>query len=146
MKLTSTEFLNKSEIPSLYTCDGQNFNPPLSLSGVPAPAKSLALIVDDPDATVGTWDHWVIWNISPAVAEIAENSVPSGAIVGQNSWSEKKYGGPCPPSGSHRYFFKLYALDTMLNISSDSNVHDLIAAMQNHILTETELMGTYQRK
>ena len=110
--LKSPAFENGAEIPSRYTCDGENINPTLIIENVPEGVKSLVLIMDDPDATGGaTWDHWLLWNIPPETKEISENSVPAGAIQGKTSWGTNKYGGPCPPKGSspHRYMFKLYA-------------------------------------
>ena len=146
MTIESTAFKNEEEIPSKYTCDGEAINPPLTIKNVPENAKSLTLIVDDPDAPSGTWDHWILWNIPKEVMQIAEGSTPMGAVVGKNSSGENSYGPPCPPSGAHRYYFRLYALDTPLNLSSNSNSDDLRGAMEGHILAEAELMGRYQRK
>ena len=144
MKLTSTAFSHNKPIPSEFTCDGQNVNPPLSIVDVPANAKSLALIVDDPDAPVGNWDHWIVFNISPSAKEIAENAEPNGTS-GKNSWNKTGYGGPCPPSGTHRYFFKLYALDIILNLPNGSDKKQVESAMQNHIIAKAELIGLYKR-
>lgn len=116
MKITSPSFQENAFIPSKYTCDGENINPPLVISDVSADAKSLALIVDDPDAPVGTFVHWLVWNIPPRVGEIKEGSLPEGSIQGTNDFGKKEYGGPCPPSGTHRYFFRLYALNQELNL------------------------------
>jgi len=146
MTIESTAFKNEEEIPSKYTCDGEAINPPLTIKNVPENAKSLTLIVDDPDAPSGTWDHWILWNIPKEVMQIAEGSTPMGAVVGKNSSGENSYGPPCPPSGAHRYYFRLYALDTPLNLSSNSNSDDLRGAMEGHVLAEAELMGRYQRK
>ena len=146
MQIESSQFKNGGEIPSKFTCDGLGINPDLSFKDVPIEAKSLALIVDDPDAPSGTWDHWVIWNIAPDTKEILENSTPTGAVVGQNSWPTQKYGAPCPPNGTHRYFFKLFALDIMLNIPQTSGSSELTNAMQSHILAQAELVGKYSRK
>jgi Raf kinase inhibitor-like YbhB/YbcL family protein len=146
MKLTSPIFNNNQPIPSKYTCDGENVNPPLSISEVPENAKSLVLIVDDPDAPMGTWVHWTLWNIDPKITEIAENSVPLNAVQGKTSFGNNKYGGPCPPSGTHRYFFKLYALDNTLTLSSSSTKGDLEKAMEGHIIEKTELIWLYSRK
>lgn len=146
MKLTSSAFLHNSEIPSKYTCDGENINPPLGISGVPEGAKSVALISDDPDAPAGTWVHWTLWNISTATAEIPENSAPEGAIEGKTSFGKLGYGGPCPPSGTHRYFFKLYALDTIVNLDSSASKEDVLSAIEGHILDQAELIGTYRRR
>lgn len=144
MKLTSLAFSNNGNVPSKYTCDGQNVNPPLSFEDIPANAKSLVLIVDDPDAPMGTWDHWIIFNIPPTVADISENSVPAGtqALI---SWGKPGYGGPCPPSGTHHYHFKLYALDAMIMLGSSAKKADIEQAMQGHILEQTELLGLYSR-
>lgn len=144
MKLTSPAFTHNGVIPSEYTCDGNDLSPPLVISDVPANAKSLALIMDDPDAPVGTWDHWVVFDISPSTTQIPKGTEPQGT-AGRNSWGRKGYGGPCPPSGTHRYFFKLYALDTKLNLSEGATKKDLEKAMQGHIIAQAQLMGTYKR-
>ena len=146
MRIKSPAFEDGGKIPSRYTCDGEELSPELIFQEVPKEAHSLALIVDDPDTTVGTWDHFVLWNISPSAPGIEENSVPKGAVVGQNSWPKNEYGGPCPPEGSHRYFFKLYALDTAFNLPATSGSTDLQRAMGGHILAEAELMGKYERQ
>lgn len=146
LNVSSPAFASMGQIPAKYTCDGSDVNPPLKWEGVPAQAKSLALIVDDPDAPAGTWVHWVMWNIDTARTEIAENSVPKGAVQGMTDFRKQAYGGPCPPSGSHRYFFKLYALDTVLNIPPRSSKADLEKAMKGHIVANAELVGTYKRK
>ena len=146
MKLTSTAFEENGLIPKEYTCDGKDVNPPLTLGGVPPEAKSLALIVDDPDAPMGTWVHWVMWNIEPGLKSIGQNSVPAGAVQGLNDFRTNRYGGPCPPSGTHRYFFKLYALDAMLKIGPKSTKADLEKAMAGHIVGQGQLMGTYKRR
>jgi Raf kinase inhibitor-like YbhB/YbcL family protein len=146
MKLTSTAFQDNGPIPKEHTCDGKDTNPPLAFGNVPSEAKSLAMIADDPDAPVGTWVHWVMWNIDPGVKSIEENSVPAGATQGLNDFKKNKYGGPCPPSGTHRYFFKLYAVDTMLNISPKSTKADLEKAMAGHIVGQGQLVGLYKRR
>ena len=146
MKLTSSVFLNNQNIPAKYSCDGVNVNPPLTLSDVPNNAKSLVLIMDDPDAPMGTWIHWTVWNIDPKTSEIAENSVPSQAIEGKTSSGKSGYGGPCPPSGTHRYFFKLYALDIALSLPQSTTKEDLEKAMTGHTLEQAELVGLYNRK
>ncbi|MEM2918372.1 MAG: YbhB/YbcL family Raf kinase inhibitor-like protein [Candidatus Altiarchaeota archaeon] len=145
MKIKSSAFEQNGKIPIKYTCQGQDINPPLEFSEIPKEAKSLALIMDDPDAPLGTWDHWIIWNIPPETKEILEGEIPKNAIQGQNSWKKNSYGGPCPPSGVHRYFFKLYALDTILNIKENSKKSDLEKAMQGHILAKAELIGLYEK-
>jgi len=146
MKLTSSVFKNNGLIPPKYTCDGENVNPPLQISEVPEGTKSLALVIDDPDAPMETWDHWIIWNINPAISSIDENSVPPGATEGLNSAKQHSYSGPCPPSGTHHYHFKLYALDTTLNLDPASGKKELEKAIENHILDFAELIGLYQRK
>ena len=144
MKITSTSFQHNSVMPSQFTCDGQNINPPLDINDVPSNAKSLALIVDDPDAVVGVWDHWVVFNMPPSANQIAQDSQPDG-VAGKNSGGRNNYQGPCPPSGTHRYFFKLYALDSMLNLPEGSGKKQVEAAMQNHIVAKAELIGTYKK-
>ena len=144
MKLTSSAFTHNGAISSEYTCDGADSSPQLVISDVPANAKSLALIMDDPDAPVGTWDHWVVFNIPPSTKEISKGTEPNG-VAGRNSWGRTGYGGPCPPSGTHRYFCKLYALDIMLNLPQGATKKDLEKAMQGHIIAKAELMGTYKR-
>ncbi len=146
MKLESPIFENNGNIPSKYTCDGGNVNPPLEIREVPENAKSLVLIVDDPDAPMGTWVHWTVWNISPKTTEISENSVPEGAVEGITDFGKPGYGGPCPPSGTHRYFFKLYALNTTLDLDSSAKAKDIEKAMEGHILDKAELIGLYSRQ
>lgn len=150
MKISSPAFENNSQIPKKYTCDGENISPEILISDVPDEAKSLALIMDDPDVPktihpLGIWTHWVMWNISTGTKVIAENSVPVGVIVGANSRGKNIYAGPCPPDREHRYFFKLYALDIKLNLLSDTVKSGLLEAMTNHILAEAELIGIYNR-
>ncbi len=142
IKVTSTAFREGGRIPRKYTCDGDNVNPPLTIGDVPAETKSLVLIVDDPDAPGGTWDHWVVWNIPP-ITEILENSVPGEQ--GMNDSMRQRYSGPCPPPGTHRYFFKVYALDTLLNLDPSSTKHVVEEAMKGHILAQGELIGRYSR-
>ena len=144
MKFTSPAFVNNGTIPSEFTCDGSDLSPPLSISDVPSNAKSLALVMDDPYAPVGTWDHWIVFNIPSSTKQIAKGTEPYG-VAGKNSWGRTGYGGPCPPSGTHRYFFKLYALDTILNLPEGSTKKDLERAMQGHIISQVQLMGTYKR-
>jgi Raf kinase inhibitor-like YbhB/YbcL family protein len=146
LKISSTAFSHNGAIPPKYTCDGADVNPPLAIENIPAEAKSLVLIVDDPDAPMGTWVHWVVWNIDSSVKEIKENSVPLGASQGMTDFRKQKYGGPCPPSGTHRYFFKLYALDTTLTIGPNSIKAVVESAMKDRILAQTELIGLYSRK
>jgi hypothetical protein len=130
-------------IPKKYTCDGQDINPPITIEGIPKEAKTLVLAVDDPDAPSGTWDHWIVWNIPASTSKIAENSVPGKE--GVNSARQQGYMGPCPPGGTHRYFFKVYALDTELSLGSGSRKKDAEKAMQGHVLAMGELMGLYRR-
>lgn len=147
MKIISPAFGHNQEVPSIYTCDGENVNPPVTFSDIPKEAKSLVLIVDDPDAvSKKPWIHWVVFNIDPTTLEIAENSVPSGAIEGITDFGKPGWGGPCPPSGAHRYFFKLYALDTTLHLLDGAKKEEVEEAMNNHILSSAELIGVYKRK
>ena len=146
MKLESPAFLNNQNIPAKYTCDGENISPPLKILDVPEGAKSLALIVDDPDASSGSWLHWMLWNISPTTTQIAEVSIPEGAVEGLTDFGKTGYGGPCPPSNTHRYFFKLFALDTMLELSDSAKLQELEQAMQEHIIEQAELIGFYARQ
>ncbi len=143
LKLTSQSFGDSKLIPQKYTCKGAGVNPPLAISGVPAEAKSLALTMHDPDAPVGDYVHWVMWNIAPDTSTIAENSVPPGALQGQNSSQHNAYLGPCPPSGAHHYIFELYALDTSLNLPTGATRQQLEAAMQSHIIAQTKLTGLF---
>ena len=145
MEITSPAFEHNQNIPPKYTCDGENISPPLNFSDIPEKAQSLVLISDDPDAPAGTWIHWLIWNIDPNTNQIAENSVPQGSIEGTTSFGQTGYGGPCPPSGQHRYFFKLYALDTKIELNPEAKKEDLEKAISNHILDQTEIIGLYQR-
>jgi Raf kinase inhibitor-like YbhB/YbcL family protein len=145
-KLASTAFQDNGFVPSKYTCDGSDINPPLVIGNVPPGAKSLALIVDDPDAPMGTWVHWLVWNIAPDIKEIKENDTLKGVGLGLNDFKRQSYGGPCPPSGTHRYFFKLYALDTSLNLPSGAKKADIEKAMQGHIVAQAQIIGLYKRK
>lgn len=145
MKLVSTAFQHNGAIPSEYTCDDADLSPPLVISDVPSNSKSLVLINDDPDAPVGTWDHWIVFNIPSTTKQIPKGAEPEGT-AGKNSWGRTGYGGPCPPSGTHRYFFKLYALDTELNLPEGSAKKEIEKAIQGHIIAKAELMGTYKRK
>lgn len=144
MKITSPAFKESGMIPSEYTCTGNDISPELIIEGVPASAKSLALIMDDPDAPAGTWDHWVVFNIPAETKNIAKATEPQGN-AGMNSWKKTGYGGPCPPSGTHRYFFKLYALDTKLELNQGATKTELLEAMKGHIVAEAKLMGKFQK-
>lgn len=146
LKIASSAFGHNERIPVKYTCDGADASPPISIEGVPETAKSLALIMDDPDAPRGTWVHWLVWNIDPKIKEIAEGKVPSGASLGMNDFRRLDYGGPCPPSGTHRYFFKLYALDTVLGLKQGAAKAELEKAMHGHVIAQAELIGLYSRK
>jgi len=143
LRVSSPIFQNNQFIHPKYTCDGDDVNPPLRIEGIPGEAQALVLIVDDPDAPMGTWDHWVVWNIPP-VERIEENSVPG--IQGLNDFNRHSYGGPCPPSGTHRYFFKVYALDMKLNLDPNSRKKDVEKAMKGHILAEGRIVGLYRRR
>jgi Raf kinase inhibitor-like YbhB/YbcL family protein len=146
LTISSTAFRHNGMVPAKYTCDGTDVSPPLAIEGVPENATSLALIVDDPDAPAGTWVHWVVWNIDPKTKEIAEGSVPKGAHQGMNDFRRRNYGGPCPPSGTHRYFFKLYALDTLLSLGTGAEKTDLERSMHGHLLARAEIIGLYRRR
>jgi len=149
-ELTSTAFAPGEPIPRKYTCDGEDISPPLRWSDPPQDTQSFALIADDPDAPVGTWVHWVLYNL-PAETRALPQAVPpesdlsDGSRHGKNSWRRLGYGGPCPPSGTHRYFFRLYALDTVLDLKGGASKKQLLKAMEGHILGQTELMGLYSR-
>ena len=154
MKLTSSGFADPQSIPKLYTCEGKDVSPPLAWSGVPAKARSLALIVDDPDAPDPaaprmTWVHWVLYDIPVTVSGLSEgttsSALPKGTLEGRNDWDRTGYGGPCPPVGRHRYFHKLYALDTVLPDLQEPNKAALEKAMKGHVIAETQLVGTYQK-
>lgn len=144
MELTSTAFEHNDPIPEKYSCDGEDISPPLSISGIPDGTRGFALIMDDPDAPAGTWDHWIEFNIPPSTVTVSEDAGLLGT-PGTNSWGRTGYGGPCPPGGTHRYFFKLYALDTALNLPEGSSKQDVEAAMAGHVLANAELIGLYSR-
>jgi Raf kinase inhibitor-like YbhB/YbcL family protein len=151
LTITSTAFDEGGMIPSQYTCDGAEISPPLSWSGVPEGTASLALISDDPDAPMGTWVHWVLFNVPADATSLPEKIPPDqtlsdGSLQGVNDSGKFGYGGPCPPGGTHRYYFKLYALDTLLALSERVTKQDLLDAMEGHILAEGQLMGRYQRQ
>ena len=154
MKVTSTAFQHGGAIPSGYTCEGKDVSPPLAWSGVPPRARTFALIVDDPDAPdpakpQRVYVHWVVYNIPASTSALAESAskkgLPKGAVQGKNDWGKAEYGGPCPPIGRHRYFFKLYALDTELTGLSGATKTDLERAMKDHVVDSGELMGTYEK-
>ena len=152
LQITCTAFVNGKPIPEKHTCDGGDVSPPLQWSNAPASTKSFVLIADDPDAPVGTWVHWVLYDLPSTTTALAENTpktqfLPGGAKQGLNDFRRLGYGGPCPPPGKpHRYFFKLYALDTLLDLKPGATKKDVEAAMKGHVLAEAQLMGTYQRR
>ena len=146
MKITSSVFTHNSKILSKYTCDEENVNPPLQFLDVPKNAKSLVLIVDDPDAPSKTWVHWAVYNIDPKTTKVDENSIPQDSIKGMTDFGKPGYGGPCPPSGSHRYFFKLYALDNILDLPQNATKQMVEEKMEGHILEKAELIGLYSRE
>ena len=151
MQVTSTAFKEGQSIPRQYTCDGVNISPPLEWNGVPKSAKTIAIIADDPDAPPGTWVHWVLFNLPAENIGLVENlptteSLKAGGFQGNNDFQKIGYGGPCPPSGTHRYFFKVYALDNELPLKAGATKADIEKAMQGHIVAQTQLMGTYSRE
>jgi Raf kinase inhibitor-like YbhB/YbcL family protein len=147
LSISSTAFGHEEGIPEVYTCKGEDITPPLAFENIPAETKSLVMIMDDPDAPVGTWDHWILFNLPANVTGLAENidTLPEGTLTGKNSWGRSEYGGPCPPGGArHRYFFKLYALDTTLDLAESTPKADIETAMEGHILDQAELIGIYK--
>jgi len=151
MRIISSAFDDKSAIPAKYTCEGEDISPPLTFENIPQEAKSLALIVDDPDAPGGTFVHWVVYDIDPHTVKIPENqpnssTILKGAKQGTNDFPKIGYGGPCPPNGEHRYFFKLYALDAMLDLDPSLTKLQLLKHMQRHIIAQSILIGTYQKR
>ncbi len=150
-ELTSAAFANGDLIPMKYTCDDQDVSPPLQWKDPPEGTQSFALINDDPDAPVGTWVHWVLYNLPASSRSLPEAvppdaALPDGSKHGQNSWGRSVYGGPCPPAGTHRYFYKLYALDTELELAAGASKEELLRVMEGHILASTETMGVYSRR
>jgi len=145
MKITSSAFQEGGNIPSKFSCDGADTSPPLQIADVPSEAKSLVLIVEDPDAPSGLFTHWAVWNVSPQTSTIGEGSTPKG-VQGTNDFGKSGYGGPCPPSGTHRYYFKIFALDLELDLPFGANRGQLDAAMKGHVIAQGELMGRYSRK
>jgi Raf kinase inhibitor-like YbhB/YbcL family protein len=146
MKISTRAFSELRPIPERFTADGDNVNPPLAISDVPPKAKSLALIVDDPDTPMGAWTHWLVWNIKSNTKAIPENTTPPGAIVGSNDASLPKYVGPSPPRGTHRYVFRLYALDAKLDLPPGADRDALDQALQGHVIAKAELLGRYARE
>lgn len=150
IKITSPAFEEGGMIPKRYTCEGEDVSPPLSWDNIPEGTESIALICDDPDAPMGTWVHWVIYNIPPAVRELPENIpakdiLPDGTRQGITDFRRIGYGGPCPPGGTHRYFFKIYALDTLLDLPPGITKRELLKAMEGHIIGQGQLIGKYRR-
>ncbi|HIH23422.1 TPA: YbhB/YbcL family Raf kinase inhibitor-like protein [Candidatus Woesearchaeota archaeon] len=145
-RITSTSFSDGGAIPAKHTCQGENTKEPLRFDGVPKGTVSMALVMDDPDAPVGVWDHWLLWNIDAQTRDIKEHSVPSNAVQGKNGWGMSRYGGPCPPSGTHRYTFTAYALDKTVDLAEGSTKRDLERAMEGRIIGKTVLVGTYRKE
>jgi Raf kinase inhibitor-like YbhB/YbcL family protein len=150
IKLTSVAFKDGQSIPATYTCDGVNISPPLEWSGLPKTAKTMAIVVDDPDAPAGTWVHWVLYNLPADNIGLVENvpaseNLKAGGFQGKNDFGKLGYGGPCPPSGTHRYFFRIYALDSELPLPAGATKAELMKAMEGHIVLQGQLMGTYRR-
>jgi len=145
MKITNSAFPEGGNIPSKFTCDGSDTSPPLQITGVPSEAKSLVLIADDPDAPGGLFTHWLVWNIPPQTNSIPEGAAPKG-VQGTNDFGKSGYGGPCPPIGRHRYFFKLYALDAVLPNLGQLSKTKLEASMKPHVIARAELIGAYQKR
>jgi Raf kinase inhibitor-like YbhB/YbcL family protein len=146
MKVTSLAFQEGGIIPDKFAKKGGNVNPPLRIEDIPAKAKSLVLIVDDPDASVGLFTHWLLWNIDPKTTDIAESSVPKGAVQGTNDYPGRGYDGPQPPSGTHRYYFRVFALDNSLGLASGAKRKELDRAMNGHVIAQGECMGRYSHK
>jgi Raf kinase inhibitor-like YbhB/YbcL family protein len=146
MKITSSVFQEGGDIPLKFSRDGQDINPALRIEGTPSSAKSLLLIMDDPDAPVGLFTHWLVWNIDPKTTEIAEKSVPKGAVQGTNDYPTLGYGGPQPPSGTHRYYFRIFALDQTLDLKAGAKRAEVDAAMRGHVIAQGQLMGRYSKK
>ena len=153
LSIGSPAFVEGGEIPAIYTCDGEDISPPLTFSGLPESARSLVLIMDDPDAPDPaapkmTWVHWLLYNLPPQTSglpeAVADSALPKGALQGENSWRRAGYGGPCPPIGRHRYFFKLYALDAMLPDLNQPDKDQLLQAMEGHVIAEAQIIGAYQ--
>lgn len=143
--LASPKFVNNGFLMPVYTCDGDGISPPFEIKDAPSGVKSFVLISDDPDAPAGTWVHWLVFNIPPETRVIGEGEEPKGT-AGRNSWGKEGYGGPCPPSGTHRYFFKLYALDVILPLAAGSGKNEIERAMAGHILGQAKVIGLYARK
>jgi hypothetical protein len=146
LELTSGEFTEGGRIPSRFTCDGLNDNPSIRIAGAPERTQSFALMVEDEDAPAGKFTHWLVWNIPPETKEFITGTTPNGVVQGVNDFGKSGYGGPCPPSGEHRYVFHLYALDKNLQLSTQARRHEFDAALKGHILGEAKLTGRYSRE
>jgi Raf kinase inhibitor-like YbhB/YbcL family protein len=147
MELNSSAFKDGEMIPSQYSCKGEEISPPLQWKDAPSATQSFVLICEDPDSPVGIWDHWVVFNLPASTTELSENiqHYPSGTLLGKNSWGNTQYNGPCPPSGAHRYFFKIYALDTTLSLNKGATKQQVMKAMEGHTIENAELMGRFQK-
>lgn len=145
MRLVSSTFQNNQEIPAKYTCEGQDISPPLTVVDSPSNASSFVLTVTDPDAPNKTWIHWVVFNIDPTVTDFVEGSIPDGGIEGLNDFGTTEYGGPCPPTGTHRYFFRLYALDSMLDFDEGEDYETIMDFVQKHKIAEAEIIGLFNK-
>ena len=144
MRITSTAFEHEGDIPAQFTCDGLDVSPELTIQDVPAETVSLVMVMDDPDAPRGTWDHWIAYDIPPL--EMIPEGVDGLGVSGKNSWGRAGYGGPCPPSGTHRYFFVVYALDTELGLEPGADKATVLEALEGHVIAEATLMGRYSRQ
>jgi Raf kinase inhibitor-like YbhB/YbcL family protein len=146
LRITSPAFRDNEPIPAKYSCEGEDVNPELVIENVPAGTKSLALVVEDPDAPNGLWVHWMVWNINPNIHVMVEHAEPRESVIGKNSWGHNRYGGPCPPSGTHRYQFRLWALDATLDLPGTAGREELFEAMDPHVIAEAVLTGLYAKK
>ncbi|HSW97431.1 MAG TPA: YbhB/YbcL family Raf kinase inhibitor-like protein [Candidatus Saccharimonadales bacterium] len=146
MKITSPAFENNQFIPDKYTCKGENVNPPFEISFIPKNTKSLVLLAEDPDASIKTWTHWIVYNIDPQTSTITENSLPQNAKEAINDFGKLNYGGPCPPSGTHHYHFKLFALDTKIQETTNFDKATILKVMEDHVIEQNELIGLYSKK
>jgi len=146
MQISSPVFDNNTSIPVKYTCDGQDINPPLIISGILENAESLVLIMDDPDSPSGNFLHWIVWNIPPLITQILENSKVEGAVEGKNDFGKIGYGGPCPHQGEHHYHFRLFAIDQKLSLENGATREDVEKALEGHIIESCELIGLYKRQ
>lgn len=146
IEIKGRDFKNYENIPNRYTCDGKDINPELIFANVPVPAKSLVLIIDDPDAPSGSYDHWILYNMPANITKLEEDTVPEGAKQGKNSAGGEKYIGPCPPTGTHHYRFKLYAIDTILDFKTPPDKAEILGKMDGHIIGRGEMTVSYERQ